>query len=73
MDQNKWRSERVGYVSKETPGRDSNPNEYMRGYFLDTVSGATVKVTKLFLAFFNLFNVFFRKFHYIFRIFTGLP
>ncbi len=33
MDQRKWGSERVWYVSKEMPGRDSNPNEYLRGYF----------------------------------------
>jgi hypothetical protein len=30
-------------VSKETPGRGSNPKEYLRGYFFGLLYGGTVK------------------------------
>ncbi len=33
MDQPKWGSERVWYVSKEMPGRVPNPKEYFEGMF----------------------------------------
>ncbi len=60
MAQRKWGSKRVGYVSKEMLGKGSNPNEYLRRYFLDYCIGGYSKRNKTlpgFLLFFYMFHM----------------